>query len=767
MAEDGERRESRASGAAVPGGGRPAALGLLLALLLPWLIARAIGQPPEAQPLGAPGSSFSAARALEDLAVLAGDGLPRPAGSAEAAGLRERLTGLCRRRGWTLEPFTRTVVGPEGAGIVHDLVLELPGRRDEWVLVMAHTDSVGAGPGVADDLAGVVAVLEAVRARLEQGPLERGLLVLFTDAEEDGLHGARAFAREDPRMDRVTCVLNLEARGCRGPSIMFQVGPGSEALMREWAARAPHPFADSISEAAYARMPNDTDFSVTRELGLPGLNFAFVGGVEVYHTPLDDLEHLDPRSLQHQGEHLLAGLEAADTARLQDAGRGAWLTLLGATWVAPSRLVVPAALVALACAVAGVALRTRRGELDPAALQSALLRALPLLLLPALLSGAVAQLLARLSGETSWAQHHPALGLAAAAGAVLWALCGLAPRHLGAAASLAPARRAALPAAAALALAVVSVACGVWDPGAGITLLPAAALAALALLLAPPARRGRASALPAALACSTGLALLHGAPLVELFSQAFGGRAPQVPVAVGCLLAGPVVVQLAQLEGWTRRGLAAAGALGVLGALAAAAVLPAGTDERPVRESVVLDWSDEEGLTRRGEEVALPALEAAQLEAARPRLEVLAEEPVAEGTRVLVRISGGGPWGSLALAGVEEAVLEGSRLAAGALRGLRLFGLGADSSAPEGLHLELVVPESGALLTVRMETPLAALGLDGDALRAPGAVPSHRGDRVRIELEHAFGAWRDPQPEAPQEGDGAGPSPADEEDHGH
>ena len=114
---------------------------------------------------------------------------------------------------------------------------------------------------------------------------------------------------------------------------MFQVGPRSGDLVRRWAARTRVPFADSISEAAYARMPNDTDFSITRDLGRPGLNFAFLGGVEVYHTPLDDLERLDPASLQHQGEHLLAGMEAGDVASFDEATRPVWLTLLGTTFV--------------------------------------------------------------------------------------------------------------------------------------------------------------------------------------------------------------------------------------------------------------------------------------------------------------------------------------------------------------------------------------------------------------------------------------------------
>ncbi|MBL6719872.1 MAG: hypothetical protein ISQ08_00510, partial [Planctomycetes bacterium] len=126
-----------------------------------------------------------------------------------------------------------------------------------------------------------------------------------------------------------------------------------------------------------------------------------------------------------------------------------------------------------------------------------------------------------------------------------------------------------------------------------------------------------------------------------------------------------------------------------------------------------------------------------------------------------------GPWGRLTLEGVDEAWLEGVRLEAAALRGLRLFGMERGAPSSEGLLLELVVPESGALLSVRMETPLAVLDLDADGLRASRAVPSHRGDRLRIELEHAFGAWRESRGEDAPGSGGAEPPPADEEEHGH
>src|SRR5207247_7762877 len=40
--------------------------------------------------------------------------------------------------------------------------------------------------------------------------------------------------------------------------------------------------------------------------GLPALNFAFADGVDRYHTSHDDVQHLNPGSVQHHGVQALA-----------------------------------------------------------------------------------------------------------------------------------------------------------------------------------------------------------------------------------------------------------------------------------------------------------------------------------------------------------------------------------------------------------------------------------------------------------------------------
>ena len=57
------------------------------------------------------------------------------------------------------------------------------------------------------------------------------VIFLVTDGEETGLRGAIAFAERHPLMARVGVVVNVEARGASGPSLMFETGPGNAQLM--------------------------------------------------------------------------------------------------------------------------------------------------------------------------------------------------------------------------------------------------------------------------------------------------------------------------------------------------------------------------------------------------------------------------------------------------------------------------------------------------------------------------------------------------------
>src|SRR2546427_358892 len=82
------------------------------------------------------------------------------------------------------------------------------------------------------DLARAAALLAVARRFAKEPPARNDLVVLFTDAEEDGLLGAAAFVRGDPLAKRVRAFVNFEARGTHGASAMYSATAGSAPLLR-------------------------------------------------------------------------------------------------------------------------------------------------------------------------------------------------------------------------------------------------------------------------------------------------------------------------------------------------------------------------------------------------------------------------------------------------------------------------------------------------------------------------------------------------------
>jgi hypothetical protein len=155
---------------------------------------------------------------------------------------------------------------------------------------------------------------------------------------------------------RIGVVVNVEARGNRGQSVLFQTSPGDAALIDLYARTAPHPAASSLYAEIYKILPTDTDLSPFLDAGFTGVNFAFIGGVKDYHTARDRRAAISPRSLQHQGENVLAmtaALATADPASLKSGNAiyldlfTRWLPRLPMAWALPLSIAV-FAMIALA-----------------------------------------------------------------------------------------------------------------------------------------------------------------------------------------------------------------------------------------------------------------------------------------------------------------------------------------------------------------------------------------------------------------------------------
>ena len=272
------------------------AAGIMLVIVTALLVVYQLN-PPQPVAVSAPLTEFSGERALKHLTVIAQR--PRPVGTSEHAAAANYIQNELAVLGLSPElQQTPTVT---------NILARLEGTSDEKaVLLVAHYDTVPGSPGAGDDGSAVVAILETLRALKSSQPLRNDVIALFSDGEELGTLGAKAFVYQHPWARDVGVVLNFEARGSGGPVVMFETSDKNGWLIKEFAKAAPHPAANSLAPAIYALMPNDTDLTVFKEAGFAGLNFAYIIGLNHYHTPLDNLTNIDHRSVQHQGSTALA-----------------------------------------------------------------------------------------------------------------------------------------------------------------------------------------------------------------------------------------------------------------------------------------------------------------------------------------------------------------------------------------------------------------------------------------------------------------------------
>lgn len=363
---------------------------------------------PDALPATSPQSDFSAERALMHVRAIARE--PHPIGSNANAAAREYLVAQLSRL--EMQPQITTAIGVSDrygaliAGNTHDIIARLPGTANSGaIMLMAHYDSVPSGPGAADDGSGVGAILETVRALKTGPPLKNDLIVLITDGEESGLLGAEAFVASNPWMKDVGLLMNFEARGNCGASLLFETSVNNAALINQVAHAAPYPVGSSLFYAIYKLLPNDTDFTVFRPARTPGLNFAFGGHLEAYHSWLDTADNLDLKSLQHHGSYALALVRQFDQMDLnklrQSAGDEVFFDWFGSNLIvySESRVVI-GEVVATILLVAAIVLSMRRAGIRPGKLVLSMIFCLVLLLvIPAVMTVAAWLLLLLVRGR--------------------------------------------------------------------------------------------------------------------------------------------------------------------------------------------------------------------------------------------------------------------------------------------------------------------------------------------------------------------------------
>ena len=101
----------------------------------------------------------------------------------------------------------------EYEGESRNVVAELPGTSDEWIVLTAHYDTVPLSRGSYDNMSGCIGILGVLEA-LSGKEHRCGIRLVFCGSEERGLRGSKAYtAAHEAELEKIVLNVNLDMIG--------------------------------------------------------------------------------------------------------------------------------------------------------------------------------------------------------------------------------------------------------------------------------------------------------------------------------------------------------------------------------------------------------------------------------------------------------------------------------------------------------------------------------------------------------------------------
>ncbi len=201
----------------------------------------------------------------------------------------------------------------EYTGKSHNVILDLPGERPEYIVMTAHYDSTSLSQGAYDNMSGSVGLLAAAEY-FSKNPHYYGLRFIWCGSEERGLLGSKAHCQaHEEELKDIVLNINLDMIGCiMGKFIACCTT--EEALthyLKYFCAELG--FGIAVQQDVYS-----SDSTPFADKGIPALSFARIapGNTATIHNSYDTLAVM-------KGEQMEADIRfiIAFTDRMANAAR--------------------------------------------------------------------------------------------------------------------------------------------------------------------------------------------------------------------------------------------------------------------------------------------------------------------------------------------------------------------------------------------------------------------------------------------------------------
>ncbi len=164
----------------------------------------------------------------------------------------------------------------EHEGESHNVVAEIPCKRDEWITLSAHYDSTALSHGSYDNMTGCAGLLGVMEA-LKEKSLNYGLRFVFCGSEERGLLGSKAYVRDhEAELEKIVLNVNLDMIGTIMGKFLARVSAEEKLTHYLEYMGAELGFPVDAKNGVYS-----SDSTPFADKGVPALSFARIAGGNV------------------------------------------------------------------------------------------------------------------------------------------------------------------------------------------------------------------------------------------------------------------------------------------------------------------------------------------------------------------------------------------------------------------------------------------------------------------------------------------------------
>lgn len=196
-----------------------------------------------------------------------------------------------------------TLKQKEYTGASQNVVLDMPGQAEQYIVFTAHYDSTPLSQGAYDNMSGSVGLL-GLAEHYAKNPHRYGLRFVWCGCEERGLLGSKAYCTaHEQELDKIVLNINLDMIGCiMGKFIACATAEEKLVSYIEYFA-AERGFGMEASQGVYS-----SDSTPFADRGIPAVSFACIApnNTATIHNSYDTMAVMSGEQMAKDIDFLIA-----------------------------------------------------------------------------------------------------------------------------------------------------------------------------------------------------------------------------------------------------------------------------------------------------------------------------------------------------------------------------------------------------------------------------------------------------------------------------